>query len=641
MMDEQQVRQRRSHKRNAQERKEKKKDEDEEEETNSNKSNQVKGKGIEKEEEVGRIDEKKLSRAAEAFLKGARYVLRHQVKMSFLLFLLGILWVFLFPLVCITTGELKCRGTYFSENALMAGQAKPKFSGATLQFAASIEQSLTSWQSLPEMMTKVGLQDINEEVEGVIHGIVDPETGADRRESIILVAPSGKTHGECCSGISLILALADILSEQPWLSKKVIVVIAKDQLAFRSWVQRYHSQGWYNFSRGGIILGGLIIDIDASAVQSGISAYNVLTPGTNGLLPNLDLVNVVVELFGRFPVHTSKGEGSTDTLYELRRQGQILSSQYIDKKIMNQHQLYWPRMERLLRFMQDVAFGPTGLHAELLPFDAHALTIGASSHGPKVIPKQQGLLKLGQVVELVVRSISNLEEKFHQSYFLYLLPDTKLFVSIGEYNGSLLLVLAPLFIQFFAPFLTSQNQDGVLIGLVLNGLAFVSGLIVFGCLVHLNVSLASVMYLSFVLVLSQVYRLASSFAHHAAFTQSFRCLFIIIAHGMLGMVNYPLALISAISTTPSYVIAGPHHGVVSKLTACLALLLITPPLLMYGITLLNPEAGLWQQKELRTLFSSVDSVVTMYKNYNALHLAFVCLVHIPMHTLAVCETFMS
>ena len=35
-----------------------------------------------------------------------------------LLYALGLIWVLLFPAVTISTGELKMRGTYFSENAL-------------------------------------------------------------------------------------------------------------------------------------------------------------------------------------------------------------------------------------------------------------------------------------------------------------------------------------------------------------------------------------------------------------------------------------------------------------------------------------------------------------------------------------------
>lgn len=40
--------------------------------------------------------------------------------------------------------------------------------------------------------------------------------------------------------------------------------------------------------------------------------------------------------------------------------------------------------------------------------------------------------QVGRVVESMVRSLNNLLERFHQSYFFYLLPSTSRYVSIGK-----------------------------------------------------------------------------------------------------------------------------------------------------------------------------------------------------------------
>ena len=58
---------------------------------------------------------------------------------SILLLLLGIAWLFLFPLVTITTGELKTRGTYFSENGLQPLSAALSFSDADLDWVAEYD----------------------------------------------------------------------------------------------------------------------------------------------------------------------------------------------------------------------------------------------------------------------------------------------------------------------------------------------------------------------------------------------------------------------------------------------------------------------------------------------------------------------
>lgn len=45
--------------------------------------------------------------------------------------------------------------------------------------------------------------------------------------------------------------------------------------------------------------------------------------------------------------------------------------------------------------------------------------------------------QVGRVVESIVRSLNNLLERFHQSYFFYLLPSTDRYISIGEKNKNL------------------------------------------------------------------------------------------------------------------------------------------------------------------------------------------------------------
>jgi len=44
---------------------------------------------------------------------------------------------------------------------------------------------------------------------------------------------------------------------------------------------------------------------------------------------------------------------------------------------------------------------------------------------------------------MVVRALSNLEEKLHQSFFLYVLPSASTFVSVGEYFYTVALAISP------------------------------------------------------------------------------------------------------------------------------------------------------------------------------------------------------
>lgn len=60
---------------------------------------------------------------------------------------------------------------------------------------------------------------------------------------------------------------------------------------------------------------------------------------------------------------------------------------------------------------------------------------------------KQNMLKAIQVVEGTMRSVNNLLERFHQSFFFYLLPSSHYYISIGTYMPAFGLVALPLLIQ--------------------------------------------------------------------------------------------------------------------------------------------------------------------------------------------------
>ena len=57
------------------------------------------------------------------------------------------------------------------------------------------------------------------------------------------------------------------------------------------------------------------------------------------------------------------------------------------------------------------------------------------------------LSEVGDILEGVYRSINNLLEKFHQSFFFYILPCTYRYVSIGVYMPPIALMAAAGLIQ--------------------------------------------------------------------------------------------------------------------------------------------------------------------------------------------------
>ena len=75
---------------------------------------------------------------------------------------------------------------------------------------------------------------------------------------------------------------------------------------------------------------------------------------------------------------------------------------------------------------------PTGNHGLFHRFGIEALTIEGVRQKSR---KRQDvtLHTIGRVVEGIFRSLNNLLERLHQSFFFYLLPSSSRYVSIGMY----------------------------------------------------------------------------------------------------------------------------------------------------------------------------------------------------------------
>ena len=85
----------------------------------------------------------------------------------------------------------------------------------------------------------------------------------------------------------------------------------------------------------------------------------------------------------------------------------------------------------ILSQAQGVATGP---HSAFMPYHVDAITLKTVGDG------WHDEMSLGRVTESVFRSINNLLEHLHQSFFFYILMNTNRFVSIGSYLPAAMLV---------------------------------------------------------------------------------------------------------------------------------------------------------------------------------------------------------
>ena len=96
---------------------------------------------------------------------------------------------------------------------------------------------------------------------------------------------------------------------------------------------------------------------------------------------------------------------------------------------------YSDRLQTMLRGMLNQGLGhASGPHSSFIPYHVDAITLQPFGNG------WQDEMAMGRVIESTFRSLNNLLEHLHQSFFFYLLMHANRFVSIGTYLPSAMLV---------------------------------------------------------------------------------------------------------------------------------------------------------------------------------------------------------
>lgn len=198
-------------------------------------------------------------------------------------------------------------------------------------------------------------------------------------------------------------------------SKDIIILITSDSKAGpQAWVDAYHDEHSSLSAaplplKSGALQGVVVLD---HALDHRFESIHVIYDGINGQLPNLDLFNSAVHI-----VNGQMGIGVS-----LQRMWKHDDS-------------YRDRLQTMLRGMVSQGLGHTsGSHSSFIPYHVDAITLQAVGNG------WHDEMALGRCVEGTFRSLNNLLEHFHQSFFFYLLMQSQRFVSIGTYLPSAMLV---------------------------------------------------------------------------------------------------------------------------------------------------------------------------------------------------------
>ncbi|PHU25587.1 hypothetical protein BC332_03919 [Capsicum chinense] len=305
----------------------------------------------------------------------------------------------------------------------------------------------------------------------------------DGKEAIVLVTPYNSVKTSTGEALSLGIAYSifSLLTRVTWLAKDVIWLAADSQhgeyAAVAAWLREYHTPSFdssgkslfesnasprtgrkrhNDFLRAGTMAAALVIKVTDGTEKAERDVLNLYAEASNGQMPNLDLINVVNYLAvngQRLRVKVEK-LGSLLDAWWLRSLAELFHKLGTLARSLNPQwnfgisvAEYIEGTATLACSLYNQALGvPTGPHGVFRDYQVDAITMEISSKrlaNYKNRPNEL-LLQGGRLVEGVILSVNNLLEKFHQSFFLYLLTSPNKFVSVGVYMIPFALLVAPL-----------------------------------------------------------------------------------------------------------------------------------------------------------------------------------------------------
>jgi glycosylphosphatidylinositol transamidase len=254
----------------------------------------------------------------------------------------------------------------------------------------------------------------NENVYAILQG-----PRADATEAIVLIGAWKNMADEVNnSGVALVLTLARYFKRWSLWSKDIIFLVPGDSTSGpQAWVDAYHDGHDERYVeslkiKSGALQGAVAVDYPAGPWGHRYDKLHVVYDGVNGQLPNLDLFNTAVSI-----ASGQQGIGC------------------VIQRMWNHDNSYKDRLQTMLRGMISQGLGhATGPHSSFIPYHVDAITLVTVGNG------WHDEISLGKTVESLFRSLNNLLEHLHQSFFFYLLLQSKRFVSIGTYLPSAMLI---------------------------------------------------------------------------------------------------------------------------------------------------------------------------------------------------------
>eukprot|EP00736_Rhodelphis_marinus_P000961 Rmarinus@m.8461 len=455
-------------------------------------------------DDVDRVNETKIIQKRVRLAKLYKKLEVLAPRLGVLLVLTAIVWLHLMPFLS--------ERTYFSENALMPAIVIPEFGNSEASLVLSIATEAAERDSSAHLCSAVNSMVSHSlrtylyndsaqiEVEDTLDcddvaswsPLPDPiavtcTLEANRRDAMSALMFQTDSHP---LNQGILLSLLSHLIGVTWRGHDIIFVVTKDgdDTGIR-FVDKYldsydGTDSPYRVERSGNIWGGL--SFDGRASPSG--AVLIDPVGVNGLQPNLDLINVashqirVRSLDARLFDCGDYGEAYRSRTKEPKP---LELNEYVESVLrgyqrvfewgsfpmsgercvsLSDRKQHWP-IYGMLHFILSNARGiPTGPHSMMIAHRVDAVGLrflGNALSADDVLvsgrtslredsPITVSLTKTGKTLEGLLRIMNNLLEEFHQSFFMYLLPAPRQYISVLFFSIPLImLAAAPLILSLY------------------------------------------------------------------------------------------------------------------------------------------------------------------------------------------------
>ena len=345
--------------------------------------------------------------------------------LTILPYLVGVVWHGLHPVASLLTGQDHPRGGYIDESNLDPNYFRFPLKHDPLEI---VEGAFGLCSVVETACVSI---DTVVDVAFIVPPIVAPMT-----ELVVVVVPPDSPLL-----LSAVSRLITLLRQVPWLAKTILFVSPRKGSLhdgvdnfLRLFSDPEASMLLPDSLRGSLIRQILVLDYQPHSLSGG-TTLRLLPQGRRGELPNMDLFFLVQNTYARSQLTNQRDSRILVHPYRNTLRWERTIEEWIPDGPVRQ----WALQLLPLLLFEYSLWGPyEAPHASAIDVGIDSMTLVLETSSEKNVSEYV------QRLEIVLRCLSNLQERLHHSTSLYLLPESRSFVKHEEYLVPNLLLLVPL-----------------------------------------------------------------------------------------------------------------------------------------------------------------------------------------------------